>query len=60
LVNHLDPLLLKKMTLDEFNILELNNRMEAAKQYGAFIDKHVTKTERCNCYVLDKFFVEVV
>ena len=47
------------MTLYEFNILELNERMEAVNQYGTFIDNHVNKTERCNLYAIDKFFVEV-
>jgi len=47
------------MTLYDFNILELNERMEAVNQYGAFIDNHVTNTERCNLYAIDMFFVEV-
>ena len=34
--------------------------MEAVNLLGTFIDNHVTKTERCNLYALDKFFVEVV
>ncbi len=34
--------------------------MEAVNQYGAILDKLVTKTERCNLYAIDKFFVEVV
>jgi hypothetical protein len=36
------------MTLYEFNVLDLNNRMEAFNQYGTFIDNHVSNTERCN------------
>jgi hypothetical protein len=48
------------MTLYNFNILELNDRMEAVNQYGTFIDNHVSKTERCNLYAIHKFFVEVV
>lgn len=48
------------MTLYEFNILELNERMEAVNQYGTFLDNYVTKDERINCYAIDKFFVEVV
>ena len=28
------------MTLYEFNALELNERMEAVKQYGTFLDKY--------------------
>jgi len=25
-----------------------------------FLDNHLTEKERCNCYAIDKFFVEVV
>ena len=28
------------MTLYEFNVLELNERMEAVNQYGIFLDKY--------------------
>lgn len=52
------------LTLYQFNILELNERMEAVNQLGTFIDNHITNKERCNLYSLDnkadKFFVEVV
>lgn len=48
------------MTLYEFNLLDLNNKMEAVNQLGSFIDNHLTKNERCNLYAIDKFFVEVV
>lgn len=48
------------MTLYGFNTLELNDRMEAVNQHGTFPDNHITKTERCNLYAIDKFFVEVV
>lgn len=48
------------MTLYEFNVLELNERMEAVNQYGTFLDNYVTKDIRINCYAIDKFFVEVV
>ena len=48
------------MTLYEFNALELNERMEAVKQYGTFFDNYTGNGERCNCYAIDKFFVEVV
>jgi hypothetical protein len=47
------------MTLYDFNLLDLNHRMEAVNQYGIFIDNYVSKTERCNLYAIDKFFVEV-
>jgi hypothetical protein len=48
------------MTLYGFNILDLNERMEAVNQYGTFLDNHITNKERCNLYAIDKFFVEVV
>ena len=34
--------------------------MEAVNQYGAFLGNYMTKDIRINCYVIDKFFVEVV
>ncbi|MDA9069437.1 hypothetical protein N9K07_01630 [Arenitalea sp.] len=48
------------MTLYEFNALELNERMEAVNQYGTFLDNHIGNGERCNCYAIDNFFIEVV
>tara|TARA_R110002020_G_scaffold420967_3_gene630086 strand:- start:1718 stop:1954 length:237 start_codon:yes stop_codon:yes gene_type:complete len=49
------------MTLNEFNLLDdLNAKMEAVNQFGTFIDNHITKIERCNCYAINRFFVEVV
>ena len=48
------------MTLYEFNVLEFNARMEAVNQLGTYIDNYVTKTQRCNLYAIDMFFVEVV
>ena len=48
------------MTLYEFNALKLNERMEAVNQYGTFLDNYIGNGERCNCYAIDKFFVEVV
>ena len=47
------------MTLYEFNILELNERMEAVNQYDIYLDNY-TEDIRINCYAIDKFFVEVV
>ena len=47
------------MTLYEFNLLDINNRMEAVNQNGTFIDNHITKKERCNLYAIDMFFVEI-
>ena len=48
------------MTLYEFNLLDLNERMEVVNQKGAFIDNHITTKERCNLYAVGMFFVEVV
>ena len=48
------------MTLYEFNRLELNERMQAVNQYGTYLDNYIGNGERCNCYEIDKFFVEVV
>ena len=48
------------MTLYEFNVLELNERMEAVNQYGIFLDKYIGNGESCNCYAIDKFFVDIV
>ena len=48
------------MTLYEFNALELNERMEAVNQCGTYLDNYIGNGERCNCYEIDKFFVEVV
>ena len=48
------------MTLYEFNVLDINNKMEAVNQYGIFLDNYITKDIRINCYAIDKFFVEVV
>jgi hypothetical protein len=48
------------MTLYDFNKLELNDRMEVVNQKGVFLDNFISEIERCNCYAIDKFFVEVV
>jgi hypothetical protein len=48
------------MTLYQFNILGLNESMEAVNQYCTFLDNHLSNTESCNLYAIDKFFVEVV
>jgi len=48
------------MTFYAFNRLEFNEHMEAANQYGIFLDNYITKDIRINCYAIDKFFVEVV
>ncbi|WP_431159087.1 hypothetical protein [Winogradskyella poriferorum] len=48
------------MTLYQFNLLDLNNKMEAVNQYGTFLDNYIGQNEKCNCYAIDMFFVEVV
>ena len=48
------------ITLYNFNALELNDQMEAVNQLGNFLDNYIGDGERCNCYAIDKFFVEVV
>ena len=48
------------MTLYEFNLLNLNERMDTVNQCGKFLDNHITEIEKCNLYAIDMFFVEVV
>ena len=48
------------MTLYQFNLLALNERMEAVNQYGTFIDNHISDLEKCNLYAIGLFFAEVV
>ncbi len=48
------------MTLYDFNKLSLKDKLTLVWDKGTFLDNYVTKTERCNCYTIDKFFVEVV
>ncbi len=48
------------MTLYEFNILSFEEKQTTVWDKGTFLDNHVTKEEKCNCYAIDKFLVEVV
>jgi hypothetical protein len=48
------------MTLYEFNALTLEEKQTIVWNKGVFLDNHITKVERVNCYAIDKFFVEVV
>ena len=48
------------MTLQEFDLLELSQRMEAVNQFGTLLDSHITRIERCDLYEIDMFFVEVI
>jgi len=47
------------MTLYEFNSLTLEEKQAAVWEKGTFLDNHITEHEKCNCYAIDKFFVEV-
>ena len=47
------------MTLYEFNVLDLNNKMESVYQLGVYLDNYITETEKFNLYAIDMFFVEV-
>lgn len=47
------------MTLYEFNLLDLNNQMEAVNQNGIYLDKYITINKNFNLYAIDMFFVEV-
>jgi len=48
------------MTLYNFNKLSLEEQRAVVWSEGKFIDNHITEKEKCNCYAIDKFFVEVV
>jgi len=48
------------ITLYEFNILTLEKKQATVWDKGTFLDNHITKEERVNCYAIDRFFVEVV
>ena len=47
------------MTLYEFNLLDLNNKMEVINQTGIYLDNHITDKIRFNLYAIDRFFIEV-
>jgi hypothetical protein len=48
------------MTLYNFNKLELDEQLTIVWNKGVFVDNHFDIKERCNCYAIDMFFVEVV
>lgn len=50
---------LYNMTLYEFNILDLNGKMEIISKQGVYLDNHIAKVERFNLYAIDMFFAEV-
>jgi hypothetical protein len=47
------------MTLYEFNLLDINSKMETINQQGIYLDNHITKDEKFNLYAINMFFVEV-
>jgi hypothetical protein len=47
------------MKLYEFNLLDINNQMEAVNQHGVYLGNHITKDEKFNLYAINMFFVEV-
>ena len=48
------------MTFNEFNNLELNERVEALNQYGHFFENHITAKEIHNFYSIRTLFAQVV
>ncbi len=48
------------MTLYEFNMLSDDEQLSAVWDKGIFLENHISKTEKINCYAIDMFFVEVV
>ena len=48
------------MTLYEFKILNDDDQLKVVQDKGTFLENHITKTEKINCYAIDMFFVEVV
>ena len=48
------------ITLYNFNKLSLEDKQAVLWKDGQFLDNHITDKKKCNCYALDKFFVEVV
>ena len=47
------------MTLYEFNALSFEDKQKTVWDIGIFLDNHITKDVRINCYAIDRFFVEV-
>jgi hypothetical protein len=48
-----------KMTLYNFNVLELNEKMQVVNQQGNYLDNFITDDLNFNLYAIDMFFVEV-
>jgi hypothetical protein len=47
------------MTLRNFRLLDLNNKMQVVNQQGKYLDNRITENIKCNLYAIDMFFVEV-
>jgi hypothetical protein len=47
------------MTLYEFNVLDISNKMEVVNEYGKYLDNFITENLNFNLYAIDMFFVEV-
>ena len=47
------------MILYEFNVLDLNNKMDSVNQLGVYLDNYIVEKEKFNLYAIDIFFVEV-
>jgi hypothetical protein len=48
------------VTIYEFNILSLEEKLAVVWEKGVFPNNYITKDIKINCYALDRFFVEVV
>ena len=48
------------MTLYEFRLLNDDDQLKAIWDKGIFLENHISKTEKINCYAINMFFVEVV
>ena len=47
------------MTLYNFNVLELNEKMQVVNEQGKYLDNFITENLNFNLYAIDMFFVEV-
>jgi hypothetical protein len=43
----------------EFNLLEINNKIETVNQHCVYLDNYIIKYEKFNFYAIKTFFVEV-
>ncbi len=48
------------MTLEAFEYLSFQEKLELVKTSGEFADSYITKVEMVKCYALHRFFVEVI